>query len=133
MNALKAKTNTKSDRRIAEELLGQYAEYNQTAKECAVEKKAIEMSLLELAEKNPDWFEGKTAHFEKGKLKWVAKSKVELPAGFDMAKFKRKFPNLVKVSESVQLSKARAHEGEQGYDAFGIEIVTKDVFSVVEN
>ena len=130
MQKVKAKTNTKSDRRIAEELLGQYAEYSQTAKECTLEKKAIEMSLLELAENNPEWFEGKTAHFEKGKLKWVAKSKIALPEGFDMARFRKKYPNLVKVSEQVQVSKARAHEGERGYDAFGIEILTKDVFSV---
>ena len=130
MEAIQTKSKQQSDRKIAEELLGQYKAYDKTQKESSCEKKAIELDLLELAERHPEWFDGKTARLDSGKLRWVAKSKIELPEGFDMGRFRKKFPNLVRVTEQVQLIKARAYEGDPNYDKFGIEIVTDDAFKV---
>ncbi len=130
MEAIQTESKQKSDRNIARELLGQYKSYDQTQKESSHEKKAIELALLEIAERHPEWFDGKTAHFEGGRLKWVASSKIELPEDFDMKTFKKKFPNLVRVIEQVQLGKARAYVGDPNYEKFGIEIMTYDTFKV---
>lgn len=130
MQAIKADERQKSDRRIAEELLNEYAQYQATRKEAGSEMRAIELSLLELAEKHPEWFDRKTANFESGKLKWKVTSKLELPDDFDMAKFKRKFPHLVKTTDTIPIAKIRSYQDDPSFGKWGIEITTKDVFDV---
>lgn len=130
MEAVEAQHKQRSDRKIAEQLLSQWNEHNKTSKEATAEKKALELALHELAEKHEEWFDGKTAEFDNGRLKWVAKSKLNLPSDFDMDKFRKKYPNLVKVKEEIPISKARSYEGDPNYDKFGISIETEDVFAV---
>ena len=131
MEAIQTTTRQISERKVAEELLSQYAEYDKTGKECVSEKKAIEVTLLELAENHSEWFDGKTAQFENGKLKYAATSTVIIPKDFDMAAFKRKYPHLVRVKEDLQSSKVRPYLDDAKFmEKTGLSIESTDKFRV---
>ena len=131
MEAIQAKNKQKSDRMIAEELLVQYQEYDRRQKESVSEKKAIEKALLELSEKHFDWFDGKTAQFANGQLKWSAVSKVAVSDDFDMGKFRKNFPHLVKVREDIVLAALRPYLNDPRVQKYGIAIESEDKFKVV--
>lgn len=130
-------TNELSDRKKAEGLIANYAELDKTKRESAAAQKEIEVELQELAEKNERWFEGKTAQFEAGQLKWVAVSKVELPEDFDLKAFAKKYPNLVEIkeSESIPVSKLKVYLDDPKIGTvigdMGVGIKTTNQFKVV--
>ena len=134
METLEAQTREKSDKTITEDLLLQYLQCETEVKKANSDKRAIETQLLELAEKHTEWFDGKTATFENGKLRWVAISTVNLPDEFDMKAFVKRLPNLVKISESLQISKLRPYMEDSKLSKeigkFGISISVSDKFKV---
>lgn len=135
--SVEVKTKQKSDRAVAEELLADYAEWTKQNKALGKELKEMEAELLELAEKHPDWFDGKTANFENGQLKWVAASTVKVPEDFDLKGLQKIYPALVdvKVTESIPVSKLRAYMDDPKMSVkiteMGISIETVDKFKVV--
>lgn len=136
-STVKTDKRQKSTRKLADELLAEYGKQEQFAKETAARKKEIEADLLEMAERNEGWFdEGKTANFEHGQLCWKASSKVHTPENFDLSKFAKKFPHLVKVktSESIVLSRLKVYleDPRQAGDIkkAGVEIRSEDRFVV---
>lgn len=130
MRAIVASEKEVSDKKAVEGLLTSYFEFEKQKKEAAKETLKLKDEILAIAEKHPEWFQGKTATMENGKLKWKAGSKMTKPEDFDMGKFKKKFPNLVKVSETIDLSKARGYEGDPAFEKYGIVFETKDTFAI---
>lgn len=130
MEAIETNDRQQSERSVAEDLLVEYATYTTTVRECTHEKKRIELELLELAEQHEEWFKGKTAALENGKLRFAAISSVELPEGFEMSKFRRKYPHLVKVTEKIETNKVRSYLDDPKFSKEGIGIATRDKFVV---
>lgn len=137
METVKATTKQKSDRAKVEDLLAQSNKDQRKINSLAAKMQQREQEIMELAEKHPEWFDGKTANLENGVLKYEAKSKAIVPENVDLDELSEKYPSLIQLKYAVPVGKLRTFlddliQGEQ-LRKLGFDVESEDKFKVIPN
>lgn len=137
MEKVVADKRDKSERTMADDLLAELSKKQKAMKKSSERSKEIQEELLVLAEKHPEWFDGKTAKLENGELKWVASSVPVIPDTVDLDLLGEKYPSLVVVKRNIPITALRTFlnddvHGKELREA-GLDIETTDRFSAKPN
>ena len=93
-----------SDKSRVEDMLKLMKKQEAKIKNATAEIKEYKDEFMEIAERHPEWFEQtKTVQFDNGQLRYVNKSELKKTGKFDLKKFVKSFPNLVKISTTLTL------------------------------
>jgi hypothetical protein len=129
----KAPASAPTPEQQAARLLKAYRRARAKRQQADEELKALTQQLEALAQANNEWFaQQRTCHFAHGKLAWVHRTEVVLPAELDIEKFYTLFPHCVRLSPNVraiQQAQAVPHMA-QALSQLGVALRAQPQFTV---